>query len=86
MEAITAQQALPPQALRDVRRHPMSGIVHALGGVPEMMRHEFQRERLGRRPRQRLAGGGGRPSLQIGEVRRERSQAVLAHAFAREMP
>jgi hypothetical protein len=50
-----------------------------------MMRHEFQRERLGRRPRQRLAGGG-RPSLQIGEVRRERSQAVLAHAFAREMP
>ena len=63
----------------------MSGIAHALGRVPEMMRHEFQRERLGRRPRQRLAGGGVRPDLQIGEIRRERPQAVLAHTFAREM-
>ena len=38
-----------------------AGIVHALGGIPEMMRHEFQRERLGRRPRQRLARGARPP-------------------------
>jgi hypothetical protein len=59
----------------------MSGIARVLGGVPEMMRHEFQRERLARRSRHRLAGGSVRPS----KVRRERPQAVLAHAFAREM-
>jgi hypothetical protein len=50
-----------------------------------MMRHEFQRQRLGRRQRQRLPGGAVRPSLQVGEIRREHPQAVLAHAFASEM-
>jgi hypothetical protein len=49
------------------------------------MRHESQRERLGPRPWQRPAGRGVRLSLQIGEVRRERPQAILAHAFVSEM-
>jgi len=42
-------------------RHSMSEVAHPLRRIPKMMRHEFQRERLRRRPRQRLAGGGVRP-------------------------
>jgi hypothetical protein len=83
--ALAAQQPPRSQALGDVRGHPMSSIAHALGRVSEMMRHEFQRERLGRRPWQGLADGGLRSGLQIREVRRERPQAILAHAFASEM-
>jgi hypothetical protein len=44
-------------------RHSMSEVTHPLRRIPKMMRHEFQRERLRRRPRQRLAGGGVRPDL-----------------------
>jgi hypothetical protein len=44
-------------------RHSMSEVAHPLRRIPKMMRHEFQRERLRRRPRQRLAGGGVRPDL-----------------------
>ena len=84
MGALAAQQPLCSEALGDVRGHPMSRITCAVG-VREMMRHEFQRERLGRRLRQRLVGSGVRPGLQIGEIRRERPQVVLAHTFAREM-
>ena len=50
-----------------------------------MLRHEFQRQRLGRRPGQ---GGSGRrqhPGLEIGEIGGERPQAVLAHPFLGEM-
>jgi hypothetical protein len=63
----------------------MFGIARALRLIPEMMRHEFQRQRLARRPRQRLARDGNCPSLQIGEIRREGPQAIFTHAFAREV-
>ena len=50
-----------------------------------MMRHEFQRQRLGRRPGQ---GGSGRrqhPGLEIGEIGGEGPKTVLAHPFLGEM-
>ena len=50
-----------------------------------MVRDEFQCERFRRRPGQRLAGRGGRPAFEIGQIRRQRPQAVLAHALAREV-
>ena len=47
--AATTQQAIRLQAFGDVREHPMSGIARALRRIPEMMRHEFQRQPLRRR-------------------------------------
>jgi hypothetical protein len=70
MGAIATQQPLPLQALGNVRGHLMSGVDLALRRIPEIMRHESQRERLGPRPWQRPAGRDVRLSLQIDEVRR----------------
>ena len=50
-----------------------------------MLRHEFQRQRLGRRPGQGGSGRRQRPGLEIGEIGGERPQAVLAHPFLGEM-
>ena len=49
------------------------------------MRHEFQRQRLGRRPGQGGPGRRQRPGLEIGEIGGERPKAVLAHPFLGEM-
>jgi hypothetical protein len=70
MGAIATQQPLPLQALGNVRGHLLSGVDLALRRIPEIMRHESQRERLGPRPWQRPAGRDVRLSLQIDEVRR----------------
>jgi hypothetical protein len=53
--------------------------------IEEVMRDEFQRQRLGRRPGQGASGRDQRPGLEIGEIGGERAQAVLAHAFPRQM-
>ena len=50
-----------------------------------MMRHEFQRQRLRRRPGQGGSGRRQRPGLEIGEIGGERPQAVLAHSLLGEM-
>ena len=50
-----------------------------------MLRDEFQRQRLGRRPGQGRPVDASRPGLEIGEIGGERPKAVLAHAFLGEM-
>ena len=50
-----------------------------------MLRHEFQRQRLGGRPGQGASGRRQRPGLEIGEIGGERPKAVLPHPFLGEM-
>ena len=50
-----------------------------------MMRYKFQRQAFRGRPRQRRAGRGLGPGLEIGQIGRQRAQRILAHALAREM-
>lgn len=63
----------------------MLGVGLAPGRVPQMMRHEFQGEAFRGRPRQRHAGRGLAPDFEIGEIRGQRAQRILACALAREM-
>ena len=54
----------PPAGFRRLSAGiPSRMVAPPLRRVPKMMRHEFQRKRLRRRPRQRLTGSGVRPGL-----------------------
>ncbi len=46
-----------------------------------MVRNEFEQQRLGRRPGQRLLCCRERPSLQIGKVRSQRPKGICAHTL-----
>ena len=85
MRAVRTQQSLRVQTRGDLRRHAVARIGLPAGRVPQMLRHEFQRQRLGRRPGQGGPGRSQRPGLEIGEIGGERPQAVLAHPFLGEM-
>ena len=49
------------------------------------MRDELQRQGFPRRPRQRRAGGSGRPAFEVRQIRRQRPESVFSHALAREV-
>ncbi len=85
MRPFDPQQIARPQGLRHLGRHAVAWLGLAPRRIPEMMRDEFQRQGLGRRPGQGASGRGQRPGLEIGEIGGERAQAVLAHAFPRQM-
>ena len=85
VRAFGSQQAVGAQGVVDVGRHAMAVVGLALRRIPEVVRDEFERQRLGGRPGQGHAGGGDRPGLEIGEVGGERAQGVLAHALASQV-
>ena len=85
VRAVRAQQPLGAQHRGDIVRHAVARIGVPARRVPQMLRDEFQRQRLGRRPGQGGAGRRQRPGLEIGEIGGERPQAVLPHPFLGEM-
>ena len=85
MRAVRTQQPVGAQHRGDTVRHAVARIGVPAGRVPQMLRHKFQRQRLGGRPGQGGSGRRQRPGLEIGEIGGERPKAVLAHPFLGEM-
>ena len=85
VRAVRTQQSLGAQHRRDIVRHAVARIGVPAGRVPQMLRHEFQRQRFGGRPGQGAAGRRQRPGLEIGEIGGERPKAVLPHPFLGQM-
>ena len=85
MRAVRAQQPLGAQDRGDTVRHAVARIGLQAGRVPQMLRHEFQGQRLGGRPGQGGSGRRQRPGLEIGEIGGEGPKTVLAHPFLGEM-
>ena len=85
VRAVRAQQPLGAQHRGDTVRHAVARIGVPAGRVPQMLRHKFQRQRLGRRPGQGASGRSQRPGLEIGKIGGERPKAVLPHPFLGEM-
>lgn len=79
------EKTLAPKVLVDVGRHAVVRIGLAALRVPEVMRDEFQKQRLGRRPGQGASGGGHAPGFEIGEIRGEGAKGIVAHALVDQM-
>jgi hypothetical protein len=61
------------------------GIGFAPGRVPEVVRYKLQRQAFRGRPGQGAAGRGRSPGFEVGKVRRQRPQRILAHACLGKM-
>ena len=85
VRAVDAQGAGGGQRGGDLGRHAVGGVDLALGGIPQVMGDEFQRQALGRRPEEGRARRRLRPGFEIGQVGGERAQRIFAHPFAREV-
>ena len=63
---------------RDLGWHAVGEINLALGGYPQVMGDEFQRQALRCRPDEGRAGSRLRPGFEIGEIGSERAQAEFS--------
>jgi len=70
------------RAGRDLGRHAVPRVGFAPRRIPQMVRNDFQKQRLSDRPGHGHSCRGQRSGLEIGKVGSEGAQRVLAHAPA----
>jgi hypothetical protein len=82
MRTVRPQEPIFAELVGDLGRHAVPRVGFAPRRIPQMVRNEFQKQRLSDRPGHGHSCRGQRSGLEIGKVGSEGAQRVLAHAPA----